>query len=57
LSAVRIDGISQAKALLRDHELRGSDAHEGEWLRQRAGKRGHREVLSGDYVVIRVRLL
>ena len=25
----------------------------GEWLRQRAGKRNHREVLSGDYVVIR----
>ena len=25
----------------------------GEWLRQRAGKRDHREALSGDYVVIR----
>ena len=25
----------------------------GDWLRQRAGKRDHREVLSGDYVVIR----
>jgi hypothetical protein len=56
LNAVRSGGISQAKALLRDHEFRGSDEHEGEWLRQRAGKRDHREVLSGDYVVIRVRL-
>ena len=28
----------------------------GDWLRQRAGKRDHREVLSGDYVVIRVKL-
>jgi hypothetical protein len=25
----------------------------GDWLRQRAGKRDHREVLSGDYLVIR----
>ena len=25
----------------------------GDWLRQRAGKRDHREVLSGDNVVIR----
>ena len=25
----------------------------GDWLRQRAGKRAHREVLSGDYLVIR----
>jgi len=25
----------------------------GDWLRQRAGKRDHREALSGDYVVIR----
>ena len=28
----------------------------GDWLRQRAGKRDHREVLSGAYVVIRVKL-
>jgi hypothetical protein len=25
----------------------------GDWLRQRAGKRDHREVLSEDYVVVR----
>ena len=25
----------------------------GDWLRQRAGKRDHREALSGDYLVIR----
>ena len=25
----------------------------GEWLRQRAGKRDHREVVSDDYVVVR----
>ena len=25
----------------------------GDWHRQRAGKRDHREALSGDYVVIR----
>jgi len=25
----------------------------GNWLRQRAGKRDHREAISGDYVVIR----
>ncbi len=25
----------------------------GDWLRQRAGKRDHREVLAGDYLVIR----
>src|SRR4051812_2244599 len=56
LNAVRSGGISQAKALLRGQEFRGSDEHEGEWLRQRAGKRDHREVLSGDYIVIRVRL-
>ncbi len=24
-----------------------------DWLRQRAGKRDHREVLSGDYLVLR----
>jgi len=53
LNAVRSGGISQAKTLLRDHEFRGSDEHEGEWLRQRAGQRDHREVLPGDYLVIR----
>jgi hypothetical protein len=25
----------------------------GDWLRQRAGKRDHREVMQGDYLVIR----
>ena len=25
----------------------------GDWLRQRAGKRDHREVMSGDYLVLR----
>ena len=31
--------------------IKASDV--GEWLRQRAGKRDHREVLSDDVVVIR----
>jgi hypothetical protein len=32
----------------------GTKAREvNDWLRQRAGKRGHREALSSDYVVIR----
>jgi hypothetical protein len=31
--------------------MKGSD--EGDWLRQRAGKRHYRELLSGDYLVIR----
>src|SRR3954451_1093628 len=40
LNAVRSGGISKAKALLRGQEFRGSDEHEGEWLRQRPLRSG-----------------
>jgi hypothetical protein len=52
-----VAGAGRVGAFLRGQEFRGSDGMKasevGECLRQRAGKRDHREVLSDDVVVIR----
>src|SRR3954447_15822059 len=55
-----VSGLKGLPSLVDDHlswvleTVMGMKASEvGGWLRQRAGKRDHREVLSGDYLVIR----